>query len=66
MGFTHIWLMGVVRHATTTSYDLPGLEADDTDLMKGLAGSPTLLRITSMWLRTWRANLRNALRNLAR
>lgn len=40
MGFTHIWLMGVVRHATTTSYESFGLPADDTDLMKGLAGSP--------------------------
>jgi glycosidase len=40
MGFTHIWLMGVVRHATTTSYESLGLPADDTDLMKGLAGSP--------------------------
>jgi glycosidase len=40
MGFTHIWLMGVVRHATTTSYESIGLPADDTDLMKGLAGSP--------------------------
>ena len=40
MGFTHIWLMGVVRYATTTSYESIGLPADDTDLMKGLAGSP--------------------------
>ncbi len=48
MGFTHIWLMGVVRHATTTAYDGPGLpetlEADDTDLMKGLAGSPYAIK----------------------
>jgi hypothetical protein len=29
MGFTHIWLMGVVRHATTTSYESIGLPADD-------------------------------------
>ncbi|MBV9036154.1 MAG: hypothetical protein JO182_16830, partial [Acidobacteriaceae bacterium] len=40
MGFTHIWLMGVIRHATTTPYPSLGLLADDTDLMKGLAGSP--------------------------
>ena len=40
MGFTHIWLMGVVRHATTTPYESLELPADDTDLMKGLAGSP--------------------------
>ena len=44
MGFTHIWLMGVVRHATTTGYDLSGLEADETDLMKGLAGSPYAIK----------------------
>ncbi len=44
MGFTHIWLMGVVRHATTTSYAFAGLAADETDLMKGLAGSPYAIK----------------------
>ena len=44
MSFTHIWLMGIVRHATTSSFDLPGLQADKTDLMKGLAGSPYAIK----------------------
>ncbi len=44
MGFTHIWLMGVIRHATTSAFDLPGFGADKTDLMKGLAGSPYAIK----------------------
>ena len=40
MGFTHLWLTGVLRHATATDYAAIGLPADDADLLKGLAGSP--------------------------
>ena len=40
MGFTHLWLTGVLRHATATDYSAAGLPADDPDLLKGLAGSP--------------------------
>ncbi|MEP6670786.1 MAG: alpha-amylase family glycosyl hydrolase [Chthoniobacter sp.] len=40
MGFTHLWLTGVLRHATATDYSAVGLPADDPDLLKGLAGSP--------------------------
>ena len=38
MGVTHIWLTGVLRHATRTSY--PGLPADPACVVKGIAGSP--------------------------
>ena len=38
MGFTHIWLTGVLRHATQTSH--PGLAAQPKSIVKGLAGSP--------------------------
>lgn len=38
MGITHIWLTGVLRHATRTSY--PGLPAQEESIVKGLAGSP--------------------------
>lgn len=37
LGATHVWLTGVLRQATMTSY--PGLEADDPDVVKGRAGS---------------------------
>lgn len=40
MGVTHLWLTGVLRHATSTDYSAIGLPADDPDLLKGLAGSP--------------------------
>lgn len=38
MGFTHVWLTGVLRHATQTSY--PNLPAQPKSIVKGLAGSP--------------------------
>ena len=38
MGFTHIWLTGVLRHATQTAY--PELPAQPESIVKGLAGSP--------------------------
>lgn len=38
MGFTHIWLTGVLRHATQTAH--PGLAAQPESIVKGLAGSP--------------------------
>ena len=44
MGFTHLWLTGVLRQATATDYAALGLPADDPDLLKGLAGSPYAIR----------------------
>lgn len=38
MGVTHLWLTGVLRHATQTSY--PGLPASPSCVVKGVAGSP--------------------------
>jgi glycosidase len=44
LGFTHIWLTGVLRQATATDYSSIGLGADDPDLLKGLAGSPYAIK----------------------
>jgi glycosidase len=44
MGFTHIWLTGVLQQATATDYSEIGQPADDTDLLKGLAGSPYAIK----------------------
>jgi glycosidase len=44
MGFTHVWLTGVLRQATATDYSEFGQPADDTDLLKGLAGSPYAIK----------------------
>ena len=44
MGFTHVWLTGVLRQATSTDYAAIGLPADDPDLLKGLAGSPYAIK----------------------
>ena len=38
MGVTHIWLTGVLRHATQSAH--PGLPADPACVVKGKAGSP--------------------------
>ena len=44
MGFTHVWLTGVLQQATATDYSAAGQPADDPDLLKGLAGSPYAVR----------------------
>jgi glycosidase len=44
MGFTHVWLTGALQQATATDYSEFGQPADDTDLLKGLAGSPYAIK----------------------
>ncbi|MBA2585879.1 MAG: hypothetical protein H0U99_05285, partial [Chthoniobacterales bacterium] len=44
MGFTHIWLTGVLQQATGTDYSQIGAPADEPDLLKGLAGSPYAIK----------------------
>ncbi len=44
MGFTHVWLTGVLRQATSTDYSAIALPSDDPDLLKGLAGSPYAIK----------------------
>jgi glycosidase len=44
MGFTHVWLTGVLQQATATDYSEFDQPADDTDLLKGLAGSPYAIK----------------------
>ena len=44
IGFTHIWLTGVLRQASGTDYSEIGQQADDPDLLKGLAGSPYAIK----------------------
>ncbi|PYJ09871.1 MAG: hypothetical protein DMF06_08445 [Verrucomicrobia bacterium] len=44
MGFTHVWLTGILQQATATDYSAIGQPADDTDLLKGLAGSPYAIK----------------------
>lgn len=44
MGFTDIWLTGILQHATGTAYPKAGLSADPPDLLKGVAGSPYAIK----------------------
>ncbi|MFA5814984.1 MAG: alpha-amylase family protein [Bacteroidales bacterium] len=39
-GVTHIWLTGIIRHATLSHYPQFGLPASHPDIVKGKAGSP--------------------------
>ena len=40
MGVTHIWLTGVIRHATQTDYTSHGIPSQHAEVVKGRAGSP--------------------------
>lgn len=42
--YTHLWLTGILQHATSTDYAAAGQAADDPDLLKGIAGSPYAIR----------------------
>lgn len=42
MGFTHLWLTGVLEQASGTAH--PGRPADDPDILKGIAGSPYAIK----------------------
>ena len=42
MGFTHLWLTGVLEQASGTSY--PSRPADDPNILKGIAGSPYAIK----------------------
>lgn len=44
MGFTHVWLTGVLQQATASTYPELGEPADDPDLLKGIAGSPYAIK----------------------
>lgn len=39
MGITHIYLTGVIQQSSATDYSQYGQQADDVDILKGLAGS---------------------------
>ena len=40
LGITHLWLTGIIRHATQTIYPELGLKASHPQTVKGIAGSP--------------------------
>jgi glycosidase len=42
MGFTHVWLTGVLEQASGTEW--PGRPADPPDILKGIAGSPYAIK----------------------
>ena len=44
LGCTHIWYTGIIEHGSKTDYSAYGIPADNTDVIKGEAGSPYAIR----------------------
>lgn len=44
LGATHIWYTGIIEHATMTDYSSIGIPLDDSDVVKGRAGSPYAIK----------------------
>jgi len=44
LGATHVWLTGVIEHATATDYSEHGIAPCNKHVVKGLAGSPYAIR----------------------
>lgn len=44
LGITHVWYTGIVEHATMTDYTDYGINLDDPDVVKGIAGSPYAIK----------------------
>lgn len=43
-GYTHVWYIGVIAHASTTDYTAYGIPAQYPEIIKGKAGSPYAIR----------------------
>lgn len=44
LGTTHVWYTGVLEHATMDDYSSLGITPDDSDVIKGRAGSPYAIK----------------------
>lgn len=43
-GISHLWLTGIIEHATCTDYSRFGIKPDNPFLIKGMAGSPYAIK----------------------
>jgi glycosidase len=43
-GYTHVWYIGVLAHASTTDYTAHGIPKQSPEIVKGKAGSPYAVR----------------------
>ena len=43
-GYTHVWYIGILAHASTTDYRAYGLPHEYSEIIKGKAGSPYAIR----------------------
>ncbi len=44
MGYTHVWYTGLIEHATTTDYTQFDISKDNSEVVKGKAGSPYAIK----------------------
>lgn len=44
LGINYVWFTGVIEHATMTDYTKYGIKSDDSDIVKGRAGSPYAIK----------------------
>ncbi len=44
LGVSHIWLTGLLHHATSSNYQVYGISNDDPEVVKGRAGSPYAIK----------------------
>ncbi len=44
LGVTHLWLTGIIEHATSTDYSAYGIVPDNHHVVKGKAGSPYAIK----------------------
>ncbi|MDP4278869.1 MAG: alpha-amylase, partial [Bacteroidota bacterium] len=44
LGVTHVWLTGILEHATKTDYSNIGIQKDHPAVVKGNAGSPYAIK----------------------
>ena len=51
LGVTHIWLTGIISHATCTDFSEHGIPNDHPDIVKGKAVRLTPSKIITMWHR---------------
>jgi glycosidase len=43
-GYTHVWYIGILAHASTTDYSVYGIPKEFPEIIKGKAGSPYAIR----------------------
>lgn len=63
LGITHIWLTGIIEHATATDYSAHGIAPDNPHIVKGKPARPTPLKTITTSIPIWPSTSTAAWRN---